>query len=123
LRAYVFVSGAAVTNVAEGDGIPEAQVVIKNFGQTPAYKFVNVTGFAANVYPPPKSIRLTVPDEEFSKPIAKSDLGPTQAEVSTMDWQERKRPGDRVVRAQSAELGIGTCAKPPMSLLGPRTSF
>jgi hypothetical protein len=91
LRAYVFVSGAIVTNIAEGDGIPEAQVVIKNFGQTPAYNFVNITGFAADVYPPPKSIRLTIPDEEFSKPIAKSDLGPTQAETSTTDWQGKKR--------------------------------
>jgi hypothetical protein len=66
---------------------PEAQVVIKNFGQTPAYEFVNVTGFAANIYPPPKSVILTVPEQEFSKPIAKSDLGPTQAEISTTDWR------------------------------------
>jgi hypothetical protein len=92
LRAYVFVSSAAVMNVVEGDGIPEAQVVIKNFGQTPAYGFVNITGFAANIYPPPKSLRLTVPDDEFSKPIARSILGPTQAETSTTDWQEKRRP-------------------------------
>jgi hypothetical protein len=103
LRAYVFVSGAAVTNIAEGDGIPEAQVVIKNFGQTPAYNFVNITGFAANVYPPPSSIRLTVPDEEFFQPIAKSDLGPTQAEISTTDWREKRRPLTQDERAALAE--------------------
>jgi hypothetical protein len=61
LRAYVLVSGSAVANVVEGDGIPEAQVVIENFGQTPAFNFVNVTGFAGYAYPPPKSITLTVP--------------------------------------------------------------
>jgi hypothetical protein len=103
LRAYVFVSGAAVTNVAEGDGIPEAQVVIKNFGQTPAYDLVNVTGFATDVYPPPKSIRLTVSDEEFSKPISKSDLGPTLAETSTTDWKEKKR----LTQVEKAALAEG----------------
>jgi hypothetical protein len=103
LRAYVFVSGAAVTNVTEGDGIPEAQVVIKNFGQTPAYKVVNVTGFAMDVYPPPKSIRLTVPKEEFSTPIAKSDLGPTQVETSTTDAKEKKRPLSQDEKAALAE--------------------
>src|SRR5215467_11313317 len=103
LRAYVLVSGTAVTNVAEGDGIPEAQVVIKNFGETPAYNFVNVTGFAGNVYPPPSSITLTVPESEFSKPIARSVLGPTQQEMSTTDWQEKKRPLTRDEKIALAE--------------------
>jgi hypothetical protein len=92
LRAYVFVSGSAVTNVVEGNGIPEAQVVIQNFGRTPAYAFVNVTGFGMNAYPHPQSIRLTIPEKEFSGPIAKSDLGPTQSQMSTTDWKEKKRP-------------------------------
>jgi hypothetical protein len=103
LRAYVLVSGSAVTNVVEGNGIPEARVAIKNFGQTPAYNFVNVTGLAAYVYPPPKSISLTVPNDELSKPIARSVLGPTQEELATTDWQEKARPLTQQEKTDLAE--------------------
>ncbi len=37
LRAYVFISGAHLENIGIGQ-IPCAQLTIKNFGQTPAYK-------------------------------------------------------------------------------------
>jgi hypothetical protein len=56
LRAYVLVSRSVVTNVADGTGIPEAQVTIKNFGQTPAYNVINVGGFAIDRYPPPRTL-------------------------------------------------------------------
>ncbi len=105
LRAYVLVYGSVVTNVAEGDEVPEARIVFKNFGQTPAYNFVNVTGFAFNVYPAPKSIRLTVPNKEFSNLLAKSVLGPTQEEMSTTVWQGRPlTPGRRTELAQGRAI-------------------
>src|SRR5271155_2169793 len=46
LRAYVLIPSAHVKNIAEGNGPPVAHVQIKNFGQTPAYKVVNIGGFA-----------------------------------------------------------------------------
>jgi hypothetical protein len=103
LRAYVLVSGSTVTNVAEGDGIPQAQVVIKNFGQTPAYDFVSVPGFALYDYPPPKSITLTVPDEQFSRPLARSVLGPNQEEMAPTDWQGKPGPLTQQEKAALAE--------------------
>jgi hypothetical protein len=81
LRAYVFISGARVVNATEGDGPLEAHVVVKNFGQTPAYKLVNVNGFALDRYPPPPTLNLVVPEEQFRMfGRSKSDLGPTQSE-------------------------------------------
>jgi hypothetical protein len=67
LRAYVLVSSAKVTNLTnlvEGNGIPEAIVVIKNSGQTPAYDLHNVTGFTADSYPPRPTIKLTISDKD-----------------------------------------------------------
>jgi hypothetical protein len=81
LRAYVFVAGVRVTNVVEGDDIPEAIVAIKNFGQTPAYKVVNVSGIAVDRYPVPPTVNLTIANVEFRSPgRSRSDLGPTQSE-------------------------------------------
>jgi hypothetical protein len=81
LRAYVFISSANVTSVAEGNGVMEAHVNIKNFGQTPAYKVINVNGLALDRYPPPPNLNLIISNEEFSAPgRSKSDLAPTQGE-------------------------------------------
>ncbi len=81
LRAYVFVSSARVANVA--DGVPVAHVVIKNFGQTPAYKVVNVSGFALDRYPHPPTLNLLIRNREFSAPgRSRSVLAPTQSEDS-----------------------------------------
>lgn len=83
LWAYVFISGASVSNAAQGDGALESHVVIKNFGQTPAYKVVNVDGLALDRYPPPTTLNLLVANHEFSTPgRSKSDLGPTQSEAA-----------------------------------------
>jgi hypothetical protein len=83
LRGYVFVSSAKVTNVIESMGIPEAHVVIKNFGQTPAYKVMNVSGIAADRFPGPPTLNLIIRRTEFSSSNrTKSDLGPTQSEES-----------------------------------------
>jgi hypothetical protein len=74
----------------EGDGQPRSTIVIKNFGQTPAYKVVCVDGFALDSYPPPAPINLTISEAEFSNPNrSKSDLGPTQFEQA---GQSLKRP-------------------------------
>jgi hypothetical protein len=83
LRGYVFVSGARAINVSENAGIPEAHVVIKNFGQTPVYKVMNVSGIAADQFPAPATLDLTIRGSEFGSPRrSKSDLGPTQSEES-----------------------------------------
>src|SRR5258706_6905725 len=46
LRAYVFVDSVNVANVVEGSGPPESRVIIKNFGQTPAYQVTCVDWIA-----------------------------------------------------------------------------
>jgi hypothetical protein len=105
LRAYVFVSGAKVTNVITGNGIPEAIVGIKNFGQTPAYKVTNVSGIAVDQYPPPATLNLTIRDAEFSRPSrSKSDLGPGQSEESITS------AGRTLSAAQRQAIGQGTGA-------------
>jgi hypothetical protein len=48
LRAYVLTSRTVVTNVVHGDGVPEAHVTLKNYGQTPAHNVISVNGFAFN---------------------------------------------------------------------------
>jgi hypothetical protein len=84
LRAYVFVSRANISNATEGNGPVQSRVVIKNFGQTPAYKVVNINGFAFDQYPPPPTLNLTIADHEFGTAgRSRSDLGPTQSEGMT----------------------------------------
>jgi hypothetical protein len=102
LRAYVFVTSSEVTNVAEGDGIPEAHVVIKNTGQTPAYDLVNVTGIAANRYPPPPGLILTVPEEELSEGRTKMSLGPGDVSLSNTS------AGRSLTAEQRASVADGT---------------
>jgi hypothetical protein len=63
LRAYVFVESAQIVNVLDGSGSPEAHVVIKNYGQTPAYELVS--GFAMDQYPSPPTLNLSVDDADF----------------------------------------------------------
>jgi hypothetical protein len=50
LRAYVFVSGAHLENIGMGQ-TPYAQVTIKNFGQTPAYKMAQWTRIGIGRFP------------------------------------------------------------------------
>jgi hypothetical protein len=77
LRAYVFVSSAKIIHGIEDDRIPEAHVVIKNSGQTPAYKLTNVSGLAFDKYPAPPSLTLTVPDRDYLSLVrTRMDLGP-----------------------------------------------
>jgi hypothetical protein len=83
LRAYVSVSSALITNVADGSGMLEAQVVIKNGGQTPAYDVINVSGFAAERYPPPPTPNLIISDRQFSAPgRTRESLGPGANSIS-----------------------------------------
>jgi hypothetical protein len=82
LRAYIFVSDAKVLNVVEGNGPMEARVIIKNFGQTPAYKVATVNGFAFDKYPLPPTTNLIISHDAFFDVRTRSDFGPTQAEES-----------------------------------------
>jgi hypothetical protein len=49
---------------------------IKNSGQTPAYKMMAVIGLAFDTYPPPQSLTLTVPDQNYLSLRTRMDLGP-----------------------------------------------
>jgi hypothetical protein len=76
LRAYVFVSGAKIIHGITDNSIIEAHVEIKNSGQTPAYKMMAVIGLTFDTYPPPQSITLTVPDQNYLSLRTRIDLGP-----------------------------------------------
>jgi hypothetical protein len=77
LRAYVFVDVIRITHVGDGDGIPEAQVYIKNCGQTPAYQCRGVGGFAISpFFPPPPDLDLSVTDDRFAQAKTKSVILP-----------------------------------------------
>jgi hypothetical protein len=76
LRAYVFVERAQIVNLIDGIGRPEAHVVIKNYGQTPAYELVNIIGLAIDEYPTPPTLNLTVNEDELVGGKAAMALGP-----------------------------------------------
>jgi hypothetical protein len=103
LRAYVFVSTAVVTNAADGTGIPEAQVTIKNSGQTPAHNVINVSGFAMDIYPAPPTLSLIISDDEFASPArTRAVLGPGDSSVSVSAARPPLTPPER------ASLATGT---------------
>jgi hypothetical protein len=104
LRAYVLVSRSVVTNVADGTGIPEAQVTIKNFGQTPAYNVINVGGFAIDRYPPPRTLDLIISDGEFASPARSREvLAPGDSSVSVVS-----APRPPLTAPEKASLANGT---------------
>jgi hypothetical protein len=79
LRAYVLTARTIVTNVAQG--VPEAEVTIKNFGQTPAYNVISVKGFYVGPYPSTPNFIIT--DREFANPsLSREVLGPGGTAVS-----------------------------------------
>ena len=85
LRAYVFVSGAQITNIIEGDGMPKATVLLRNSGQTPAHDVVNVSGVASNKYPPPHTLNLTISDPVFiATARTRQTLGPGDTSISVI---------------------------------------
>jgi hypothetical protein len=86
LRAYVLTSKSVVTNfVSGGTERPEAQVTIKNSGQTPAYNVVNVGGFAIDKYPPPPTLDLIISDDDFAAPgRTREVLGPGDTSISVV---------------------------------------
>jgi hypothetical protein len=83
LRAYVFVSGAKITNVVEGDSEAEAIVVIRNSGKTPAHDLINIGGIAFFPYPAPPH-ELTITDAQFLAPRGrtKETIGPGDTTIS-----------------------------------------
>lgn len=84
LRAYVFVESAVTANVVDGTGPPEAHVVIKNFGQTPAYEVLHMGGLAVYEFPPPPMVKLTATDEDFvTGPTTNMALAPGANYLST----------------------------------------
>jgi hypothetical protein len=101
LRAYVFVSSAKI--VYNNNQIPEAHVVIKNSGQTPAYGMIYVSGFAFDTWPPPSHLDLVISDKEFSAPNrSKMDLPPGDVTIPITAGTRRLTP------AQQAGLVAGT---------------
>jgi hypothetical protein len=100
LRAYVLVSKSVVTTA-----FPEAQVTIKNSGQTPAYNVINVGGFAMDRYPPPPTLDLIISDGEFASPARSREvLGPGDSSVSVVS---AARPP--LTAPEKASLANGTC--------------
>jgi hypothetical protein len=76
LRAYVFVRAKIIHGITDNN-ILEAHVEIRNSGQTPAYDLTVVSGLAFSTYPPPQSLTLTVPDQDYlSLAGTRMDLGP-----------------------------------------------
>jgi hypothetical protein len=96
LRAYVNVAGGKIT--FEQPDAPEWHLVVKNFGQTPAYDVRHWTHIWITEYP--LSVELPVPDPDF--PMSNSILAPGNHE--DMVW--KKEPP---IPANSLEL-IGTPA-------------
>jgi hypothetical protein len=92
LRAYVFVESAQVVNVIEGNGSPESHVVIKNYGQTPAYELVSVSGIAMDEYPPPPTLNLTVTEREFG--TDGETMGPSDTSFSIIPSNAAPVPPD-----------------------------
>jgi hypothetical protein len=80
LRAYVFVDTVHIKHILDGNGVPEAVVRVKNFGQTPAYEACAVTGFAVSTHPPPQGL-LTISDEALAESKTRSSMGPGQTEI------------------------------------------
>jgi len=103
LRAYVFVSMGVVTNVVHGTGMPEAQVTIRNSGQTPAHDVIALSGFAIDRYPPPATLNLIISDAEFSAPARTREvLGPGGSSISVI-------PAGRMLTApEKASFASGT---------------
>jgi hypothetical protein len=60
LRAYVLVKGAQLRKFGTAE-LPEAVVVIRNFGQTPAYAVDSFVGIAAHNYP--LTIKISAPED------------------------------------------------------------
>jgi hypothetical protein len=69
LRAYVGVIEGYVENLVPG-AIPRAVVLIKNSGQTPAYKVAATTTCAAGRFPPDRTFDVNPPENaDFRSPI------------------------------------------------------
>src|SRR5262249_11412210 len=66
LRAYVLADTARISNLANPTEVPEGHVILKNFGQTPAYDVLSSYGIALSSYPPPPTERLSVTDAEMA---------------------------------------------------------
>jgi hypothetical protein len=83
LRAYVFVHTAKVVILDDEVTVPTAVVVIKNSGQTPARRLINVSGFAVSQHPIKTMPNLLVSDREFASVWTKTDLGADNTTATT----------------------------------------
>jgi hypothetical protein len=108
LRAYISVASARITHIEDGEGVPEAHIFIKNFGQTPAYQVMGVAGFAISTFPPPPDLNLVIPDVEIIQSKTITNLGPGQADMAIASPRPKlDRPFTEHERAELAN-GIGT---------------
>jgi hypothetical protein len=104
LRAYVLTSRTVVTNLVHGTTeMPEAQVTIKNSGQTPAHNVISVNRFAIDKYPSPPTLNLIISDREFSNPaLSREVLGPGDTSISVVS------AGRLLTAPEKASLASGT---------------
>ncbi len=78
LRAYVFVDSAELLNFRFRPRVlPEARIVMRNSGQTPAYEFTSVVSMTAGQYPP-RSEFPSLPDGFTEKDV----IGPHSNVIS-----------------------------------------
>lgn len=104
LRAYVFVHTAKI--VVQDDEVtpPVAVVVIKNSGQTPACKLINVSGFASCPYPIQTMPNLMVSNAEFSAIWTRMDLGAGSTSASTVSISAEKTYATRAAKTEFVRL-------------------
>jgi hypothetical protein len=77
LRAYMLVARCQL--VLEPPNNPEAQVIVKNFGQTPAHKIQQWIGISPGAYP--RTSGLTSP--KIYTPASENSIGPQETQMST----------------------------------------
>ena len=105
LRAYVFIHSAKVAIQDDDTTAITAIVVIKNSGQTPARKLINVSGFAVSSYPIQTMPRLSISEAEFSETrITRMDLGPISTSVSTTPISTEQGRATRAAKTEFISL-------------------
>jgi hypothetical protein len=83
LRAYITVSKCQFKFIIEND--PEAMILVKNSGQTPAYKLHQWIAISPGSYP--LSEKLTEP-WNFNEPSSEAIIGPGDTQTSTAHFKK-----------------------------------
>jgi hypothetical protein len=99
LRAYVHVSSATVKKSANSRS---ARVVIKNFGQTPAYEVKFWMGTRVEAYPLPTNIALKEPSDDF--PMSLEILAPNRSSIMEVPIEPQNTWAEQELLAGSAAI-------------------